>query len=380
MSATVLILEDDQPLMEGIRDILELQGYRILTAVNGLEGLRVMHSCTQPPDLIVSDIMMPEMDGYEFLAAVQSNPKWVDIPFIFLTAKGEKEDVREGRMLGADDYVVKPFEVDDLVVRIASKLRRSRQLRQTQESRITDIKRRILNVLHHEFRTPLTYVVAYSDLLDGSDISEMSLEDIKEFLSGINSGAQRLRRLVENFILLVELETGEAATTFAWRKRPINEVASIFSAAEENVQQALQTFGVTLEIVQPTNLPALVGDAEYLKVVLIRLLDNGIKFSNKPNSVVTLSTSFDERYVYFHVSDRGRGIAPEELPNIFEVFYQIDRHKFEDQGIGAGLAIVKRIVELHNGVLNVQSRLGEGSTFTIGIPRAASELAAKHQV
>ncbi|MFN7210849.1 MAG: response regulator, partial [Aggregatilineales bacterium] len=359
MSATILVLEDDKPLMEGIRDMLELQGYQVLTAANGIEGLRVMHSSPKPPDLIVSDIMMPEMDGYQFLAAVQSNPQWVDVPFIFLTAKGEKEDVREGRMLGADDYVIKPFDADDLVVRIASKLRRSRQVRQTQETRVTEIKRRILSVLHHEFRTPLTYVVAYSDLLDGSNIADMPFEDIKQFLSGINSGAQRLRRLVENFILLVELETGEAATTFAWRKRQIDEVTSILNAVAENVEQALTSFGVALEITQPDALPALIGDPEYLKIVLTRLLDNAIKFSDKPNSKVTLSTSFDERYVYFHVRDGGRGIPAEELPNIFEMFYQIDRQKFEDQGTGSGLAIVKRIVELHNGVIDVQSRLGE---------------------
>lgn len=371
MSATILVLEDDKPLMEGIRDMLELQGYQVLTAANGIEGLRVMHSSSKPPDLIVSDIMMPEMDGYQFLAAVQSNPKWIDVPFIFLTAKGEKEDVREGRMLGADDYVTKPFDADDLVVRIASKLRRSRQLRQTQETRVTEIKRRILSVLHHEFRTPLTYVVAYSDLLDGNNIADMPFEDIKQFLSGINSGAQRLRRLVENFILLVELETGEAANTFSWRKREIDQVASLFNAVRQDVDQTLASFGVTLEIVQPDALPALIGDPEYLKIVLTRLLDNAIKFSDKPNSKVMLSASFDERYIYFHVRDGGRGIPEEELPNIFEMFYQIDRQKFEDQGTGSGLAIVRRIVELHNGIVDVQSRLGEGSTFTVGIPRAA---------
>jgi signal transduction histidine kinase len=371
MSATILVLEDDKPLMEGIRDMLELQGYRILTATNGVEGLQVMQSCAKPPDLIVSDIMMPEMDGYQFLTAVQRNPQWVDIPFIFLTAKGEKEDVREGRMLGADDYVIKPFEADDLVVRIASKLRRSRQLRQTQETRVSDIKRRILSVLHHEFRTPLTYVVAYSDLLDG-DLSNMTFEEIKEFLSGVNSGAQRLRRLVENFILLVELETGEVANTFAWRKRPIAEVASIFKAVEENVQPALAAtqVKVQLEIVPPADLPPFIGDSEYLSIVLTRLVDNAIKFSDKPNSTVRLSASFDDRCVYFHVTDQGRGIPAEELTNIFELFYQIDRQKFEDQGTGAGLTIVKRIVELHNGTINVQSQLGTGSTFTIGIPRA----------
>lgn len=334
MSETILVLEDDRSLMEGIRDMLELAGYTVLTASNGVEGLRVMQNADVMPNLIVSDIMMPEMDGYAFLDAVQKNVQWIDIPFIFLTAKGEKEDVREGRLLGVDDYVIKPFDADDLMNRIAGKLRRSQILRASAEGRIGEMKRRILTILHHEFRTPLTYVVAYADLLN-RDVNEMSLPEIKELLGGVNSGAERLRRLIENFMLLVELEMGEVATTFAWRKKVISDIQTLMYAAVETCSIYAQEKNVRVEVAtMPSALPPIVGDEQYLQVVVSRLLDNAIKFSDKPNSTVMLRVAPGKERLYFSVIDHGRGIPAGEFDKIFEPFYQIDRGKYEDQALG----------------------------------------------
>lgn len=367
MSETILVLEDDRSLMEGIRDMLELAGYTVLTASNGVEGLRVMQNADVMPNLIVSDIMMPEMDGYAFLDAVQKNVQWIDIPFIFLTAKGEKEDVREGRLLGVDDYVIKPFDADDLMNRIAGKLRRSQILRASAEGRIGEMKRRILTILHHEFRTPLTYVVAYADLLN-RDVNEMSLPEIKELLGGVNSGAERLRRLIENFMLLVELEMGEVATTFAWRKKVISDIQTLMYAAVETCSIYAQEKNVRVEVAtMPSALPPIVGDEQYLQVVVSRLLDNAIKFSDKPNSTVMLRVAPGKERLYFSVIDHGRGIPAGEFDKIFEPFYQIDRGKYEDQGAGTGLAIVKRVVALHRGDIKVESTVGVGSTITVGI-------------
>ncbi|MBN1967052.1 MAG: response regulator, partial [Anaerolineae bacterium] len=215
---TILVVEDDLHLMEGIRDILEINGYDVLTAKHGANGLDVLRAQACPPDLIVSDIMMPRMDGYEFFKAVRAVEDWVAIPFIFLTAKGERDDIRRGKRLGVEDYVVKPFDADDLLVAVAAKLDRKRQLDAVWKGEVADVKQRIVTILNHEMRTPLTYLVAYSDLLN-QDADTLRSDDMRGFLRGINAGASRLRRLVENFILLVELETGEAEATFAWRKR-----------------------------------------------------------------------------------------------------------------------------------------------------------------
>src|SRR5689334_521023 len=122
----ILVVEDDIALLEGLRDILVLAGYEVTTAANGLEGLAALERGL--PDLILSDIMMPKLDGYQFYAQVRARPEWIGLPFIFLTAKGEKADIRRGKQLGADDYLTKPFEEADLLIAIRSKLDRRAQL------------------------------------------------------------------------------------------------------------------------------------------------------------------------------------------------------------------------------------------------------------
>jgi len=370
---TILVVEDDLHLMEGIRDILQINGYDVLTATNGVAGLDVLKAQPAPPDLIVSDIMMPRMDGYEFFNAVRSVESWVAIPFIFLTAKGEREDIKRGKRMGAEDYVVKPFDADDLLVAVSAKLNRKKQLDEVWQSEMSGIKHNILTILNHELRTPLTYVVAYADMLH-RDADELSVDDMRTFLRGMNTGATRLRRMVENFILLVELETGEAQATFAWRCYLFNDFASLLVTVRDKYLEFAQERGVTLQVEVEDDLPAVKADHEYISAAMECLADNAIKFTDEPGGVVVLRAYADEESVCLAVIDEGRGIPEHELQNIFKSFYQIDREKYEDQGAGAGLAIVDGIVRLHGGTLSIDSTFGQGSTFVIHLPVAHDDL------
>jgi len=205
--AKLLVVEDEPNLLLGIRDILELDNYEVMTAQNGKEALDVLYETTErPPDLIVSDIMMPHMDGIEFLEHVRNEDKWVMIPFIFLTAKGEKTDVYKGKLLGVDDYLIKPFDADDLLVAVQAKLQLAGKRTEVASSAIDKVKENILTILNHEMRTPLTLVVAYADMLKDHPIDQMDEQELIVFLREINSGADRLRRLIEIFILLVEIQ------------------------------------------------------------------------------------------------------------------------------------------------------------------------------
>jgi two-component system sensor histidine kinase/response regulator len=366
--ATILVVEDDHNLMQGICDILELQEYRVLTAANGLDGMEVMNSCTPPPDLIVSDIMMPGMNGYEFFEAVRNEERWMSIPFIFLTAKSEKADVRAGKSMGADDYVIKPFDAEDLVIAVDAKLRRSKELGRVRDSHISDVKRQIMVILNHEFRTPLTFVVAYADMLH-RDADELSYDEVKTFLTGVNAGADRLRRLIENFILLVELETGEAVRTFAWRKRPFSDYRALFIEAMTRAQEMAEEKNVHFQLDLPEDeLPPVMADGEYLKAAVMRLVDNAVKFNDKPDGVVLLSAYVEDNCVCLSVTDQGRGIPLDQIEAIFEPFYQVDRDTYEDQGAGTGLPIVRGIATIHGGRVEVSSTPGEGSQFVIRLP------------
>ena len=365
----ILVVEDDNALLEGIRDILELDGYDVLTANNGMDGLKRLHEAGTPPDLIVSDIMMPKMGGYEFFETVRAEANWVTIPFIFLTAKGEKADVRMGIGMGVDYYVTKPFDSEDLLVAVESRLRRAKQYDARTSTQVAELKRNILTILNHEFRTPLTYVVAYADMLS-RDAEDLSPEEFSSFLRGIHAGSERLRKLIENFIFLVELETGEALATYNWRKRRITDFEAMLESVVEQAQMEAEDRNIHF-VVEVADEPfAVEGDREYLRGALSRLVENAIKFSKPEGGTVTLRAAAEGERVLLSVSDEGRGIPEQELARIFEPFYQVDRERYEDQGAGSGLAIVRGVAGLHGGEVRVESEAGQGSTFTIVLPRA----------
>lgn len=363
MPELILVVEDDAALLDGLRDILEFSGYEVATARNGHEGLAVL--ADRLPDLIVSDINMPRMDGYQFYSQVRAHPDWVAVPFIFLTAKGEKADIRRGKMLGADDYITKPFEEADLIVAVQAKLNRRAQLISAQSRQISDLKRTILTTLNHEFRTPLTYISTYADMLRENNVSA---EEFKDFMRGIQVGSERLRHLVEDFIFLVELQTGEAQATFDRRCAPLPDVGLLLGVAVERSRAKAEARRVDLLEALAEPLPAVRADREYLLDAVLRLLDNAIKFSRKGGGPVTVRAEAGGRGVLIHVADQGLGMPASELDKIFDVFYQIDRAKTEQQGSGSGLAIAQNIAHMHGGELTAASVLGQGSTFTLNLP------------
>jgi len=363
--ALIMVVEDDLALLEGIRELLELSGYAVLTAANGRQALSVLES--QRPDLIISDIMMPEMDGYAFHAAVREVGKLTSIPFIFLTARGEKSDIRRGRSAGADDYITKPFDDEDLLAAIRGKLSRFAAVRDQQSEEIADFKHKILLTLSHEFRTPLTYILNYSDLLS-QEGGSLSSTDFEEFMVGIKRGAQRLNRLVEDFLILVELESGEARNAYNFRRAMVEETGAWLRILARRYAPQAEARGLELRIDVPDDLPPLVMDEAYLSDAVGRLIENAIKFSEAESKWVRIAAGVEGGRLQIQVQDNGIGIAPEELERLFDVFHQINRAKREQQGTGSGLAICRGIVELHGGWLDVESEPGRGSTFLIELP------------
>ncbi|MEL6307708.1 MAG: response regulator [Chloroflexota bacterium] len=363
----VLVVEDDLHLLNGIRDILELDDYHVLTAMNGQEALTVLRSDPyNPPDVIVSDVMMPKMNGFKFLEEVRNEKLWLNVPFIFLTAKGEQTDRHKGSMLGADRYLTKPFDAPDLQVAVSATLKRHRIIKDAHDEEIESNKNKILTILNHEFRTPLTLVVAYAEMLKEFDPHTAPPDEIQTFLRGVNSGADRLRRMIENFITVVELDNEEAKKTIAWRKRPVHDFDVILKDALRFVENDAQNPSEFVTHIQE-DMPAVECDVQYVTTMLRELLSNAAKFS-EDGDVVTTDVRVEGEELIIKVTDTGRGIPENELENIWGRFYQIDREQHEDQGSGSGLAIVAGIVKLHGGSYSVDSTVGEGSTFTVRLP------------
>lgn len=363
----ILVVEDNVPLLEGIRDLLEVSGFRVLAAANGTQALSLLDD--NRPDLIVSDIMMPGMDGYELYAQVRQRPELLETPFVFLTARGEKADIRRGKELGADDYITKPFEEEDLLVVVRAKLARSQALKLQREDEFSELKRTILATLSHEFRTPLTYVMNYSEML-GKEGTQIDPGEFHQFMQGIRRGAERLHRLVLDFITLVELETGEAQSMYSFRRRLIEDVSPWLRTLARHYQQQAEGKHLRLELDVPDGLPPVMADEIYLANAIGRLLENAIKFSKPTSEWVRIQARAEGGSLRICVEDQGVGIRQKDLDSLFVLFRQVDRPRQEQQGTGSGLAICKGIVEIHGGRVQAASQCGVGSTFTIDLPLA----------
>jgi signal transduction histidine kinase len=363
MAEQILIVEDDLAMSSGIRDVLEMNGYRVQLAENGAEGLKALDAFR--PDLIISDIMMPEMDGFEFLEEVRRHPHWAAVPFIFLTAKGQRPDIRAGKQLGADDYLVKSVDLEDLLVVVRAKLDRALTIQQQSRREMDDLKRNLLNMLSHEFRTPLTYITGYVDLMQEGDWTP---EDLQKFLGRIKGGSNRLNRLVEDFLLLVRFETDDARQAYLLDKGPFTNWASLVARVFDRLKEAAGVRQVTLLREIDADLQPVEVHEGYLENAVMRLVDNGIKFAKHSGGHVWVKVSLDGKRVRCTVKDDGVGIPAIEVVKMFDRFHQVNRQRMEQQGAGIGLAIVKGIADLHQGEVGCTSTEGVGSEFTLWLP------------
>lgn len=372
-STTILLVEDDTSILDGMADLLQLfdLGYEIeiLKASDGMAGLAKMEKKT--PDLIISDIMMPRLNGFEFLARVRENPSWVHIPFIFLTAKGKKQDIMEGRRSGAELYITKPFVSAELLELVKSQLDRTFQLRRARQRKLGALKRNILQLLNHEFRTPLTYVTAYYDMLADTLNSVEETGNLQEYLRGIQVGCVRLTNLVEDLITIMEIRTGKAAERIEEKSRAIQDVGSIFRRRAEAIADRAALAGISLEYDLRPDLPAVYGDQGALSEAIDCLLDNALKFTKarrKGPKEIRLSTKSSHDSVQLSVQDTGIGFPAHVQRQLFDLFFQYNREQLEQQGSGSGLAIAKGLIDLHRGRIEVSSEVGAGSCFTIVLP------------
>lgn len=366
----ILVVEDDTSLRLIIQDILEAGGYQVYVASHGQEALDLL--AWLRPDLIVSDIMMPVMDGLQFFSRVRTRPEWLHIPFIFLSARGSKLDIMTGKQLGADDYLVKPFDADELLVAVNSKLAIAERWRQVREHELQQIKQNILRALNHEFRTPLTYISAYTEILADSG-GQLQEEDFREFCQAIQRGTTRLQKLIEDFLLLAQLETGEARRTFEDRRMPIHHWQSLLQGATMPYLAEAQAKQIRIGLEVSGHLQPVVADTVYLEDAIGRLVQNAVKFSPAGADPIIVGASMQDDQLAITVRDHGIGMRPEVVQDIFLPLHQVDRDKMEQQGTGSGLAIARAIVTMHGGDIEVESAFGEGSTFRVLLPAPAGE-------
>lgn len=365
--ALILVVEDDQVMAEGIADILSVEGYRVETAFSGRTALMKMRSAR--PDLVLSDIMMPEMDGHEFCALVRSSPEWRTLPFIFLTALGQRRDQRLGLELGADAYLTKPYEPENLLLAVRARLQRAADHRAAADAALADLRTSILIALNHEFRTPLTYITGYGQML-ADEGQEMDRDNFQQCVGALLDGAERLRRLVENVLLLSQIDSGELATLVKMFPLQTTGLSKVVYDVMQTHQSNATARKVQIDNQVARDLPSVAIGADYARQVIDQLLDNAIKFSQEGGRII-LSSSCQDGHTDLAVADDGIGIRPEALAWVFDSFRQVDRQKQEQQGAGLGLAIVRGLIQAHNGSVSIESEPDAGTTVIVRLPIVA---------
>lgn len=366
--AAVLVVDDNPLIVNVVRSLLTTNHYQVFTASNGLQGLEVLEE--KGIDVILCDVMMPELDGYAFHDRVRSDVRFAHIPFVFLTALGSQEEIMHGKEVGSDDYLVKPFSPEQLLAVVKGKVSRAHGLKNLSEERYEAYRKRVIHTLSHEFRTPLVAINTGTEiLLEQQD--ELEGERIQNLISAIQRGGQRLERLVNDFMVLQQIEAGIAQKLFDTRKK-LCTIGDFLEGYVENKLDENEFQECGLEFVD--HCPGAQGEIYEPQITdcLDRLLGNAIKFNPKNDSIeIVCYTRSDE--IAIEVRDRGIGLDPDRIKEAIDVFGQIDRERLEQQGGGLGLAIANRYVSLNNGSLEFTRREGGGAVVTIVLPLVSEE-------
>ncbi len=360
----ILVVDDEENILEVLQLLLERGGYEVWTAMSPVSALELLR--TQEPDLIISDVNMPGMDGYAFFQQVQSRPGIATVPFLFLTARGGKEDMLAGKELGADDYLVKPLTGEELLASVRGKLKRVAARAAQQREQVDTLKREILNVLSHEFVTPLVSIKGTTDLLLSEDV-KFEPDELKNFLSSIRRGGDRLGKLVEDFILSAKVQAGSVKEEADLLKLP-TDLRPLVRLVVERWKTEASAKGI--EIV--ARIPEVPVEAEiydeHIKGVIERLVDNAVKYSAAGASPIEVALDIEGASARLSVRDRGIGIDASQLAEIFRPFHQINRKSMEQQGPGLGLSLARGLAEANRGELAGTSNPGSGSTFVLTLP------------
>ncbi|MDQ6814617.1 MAG: response regulator [Bacteroidota bacterium] len=355
--ARIQVIEDEKNIRENIQELLEAKGYLVRVSLNGKQG--VLDAIDFKPHLIVCDVMMPKMDGYKVLEYIRKTSVIQNTPFIFLTARVDKNDVRQGMDLGADDYLTKPFTYKELLKAIESRLKRQDKIIGEYAKVKHDLDTTVFATYYHEFNTPLHGILGGLNLMLNARES-FSEQQVQELLTSILKSGLRLNHSLANLMLFEEIRRAEVypelLTMFtdgiakaSW----VQKVKSELQTMSKEIYNRAADLVIDLEVAE------LHIGGDYLQRIILELADNALKFSKRGDKVYVNGNVIGEEY-RLEVKDSGRGFEIASLNDIAP-FKQFNRKRFEQQGLGIGLYLVRRLAELNNGDLKIITLEGQGT-------------------
>lgn len=391
---TVLVVDDIADNLNVAANILIRQNINVLLAQSGKEALAIADKLL--PDLVLLDIMMPEMDGFEVCSRLKKNNETKEIPVIFLTALGKTESIVKGFDLGAVDYVNKPFHIEELLARVQTHLSLSRMRKEKEEANIIleqkvnqrtaqlnktngELKRNnkqleeakakaeesdrlktsFLNSISHEIRTPMNGIIGFANLLN---MSGLSSDERKSYTDTIVESSNQLMTIVSDIMTISTIHAGQEKIS-----KQNNNLNDLINNTINPFKAEANARNITLEN-SSSNKPIEINtDGNKLKQILKNLLSNATKYTHEGS--IECGYLIKDEYVEFFMKDTGIGIRPEMHNEIFNQFRQVETQLARNYGgTGLGLSIAKAYVNLLGGKIWLESELGKGATFYFTIP------------
>ena len=371
--ATILVVDDDPVVCALMRATLQSDGFEVIEASDGIEGCRMYRE--HRPDLLLVDLMMPRMDGFELCRELRSHPESAYVPIVVATSLDDVPSIARAYDAGATDFIPKPVNWLVLNHRVRYILRASRafeELRRNQDRLIAAkeaaeaanrAKSEFLANMSHELRTPLNAIIGFSGMMSDRMFGPLN-ERYLDYANIIGTSGRHLLAIITN---ILDLAKADADKLFLSEEQvDLDEVVELSSQIiHDMARRAEIDFGT--EIAKP--LPELIGDPAKLTQILVNLLSNAIKFTAPGGKVRLRVERCLHQGITFQVEDTGIGMSAEQIPIALEPFGQIDSSLTrKHDGVGLGLPLTKRLVELHGGIIDIASEPGKGTVASVHLP------------
>jgi two-component system, sensor histidine kinase and response regulator len=353
----ILVVDDTEQNLSVLGNILMENGYEVVPATSGKDALE---SITElPPDLILLDIMMPEMDGYEVCKILKDDPKTNEIPVIFLTAKIETEDIVKAFKLGAVDYITKPFRKEELLARVKTHLELRRSLQAEQE--LVRMKDKLLSIIGHDLRGPIgTFMMMLETVTD--EANRFSVEKIMEYLNQMKSVSKSTFQLLENLLTWARSQR----KLIEYHPRDLN-IAKVVEQGVKVLGETAKNKSITLSSDVDPEFTAFF-DENTISTVIRNLISNSLKFTDHGGSI-KVGAKKDADCFIMTIADTGIGMSENNLKKLFkqdQIFTKLGTNG--EKGSGLGLLLCKDFVEGNDGKIWVESEQGKGTSFFFTLP------------
>jgi two-component system, sensor histidine kinase and response regulator len=365
----ILIIEDNISLNEELIDWFTFEGFEARSADNGFDGIEM--ACRLIPDIILCDIMMPDMNGTEVLEDLRNNVSTRLIPFIFMTALSGRHNIRTGMDLGADDYITKPFTRVELIKTVTTRLKKSENIRELTDTKAQErtaklnFTNRELEAFNysvsHDLHAPLRALNGYANMLT-EDYADLLDSEGKRMLKAIIEQSKKMGDLIDDLLTFSRISTNEIKISAIDMHDLAYDVFNDLAADQDKAK-------IDFRISEMENT---YGDTPMIKQVWVNLISNAIKYTSKITiPVIEIGSTNTETETVFYIKDNGAGFDMEYYDKLFSVFKRLHSAR-QFEGNGVGLAIVQRIIQRHQGRVWAESEINKGATFYFALPLAAA--------